>query len=360
VAANVFDDSALDDAAALAAVDPLLRWLAEGGARVRREVDSTDEAFASLVIETDWRPRAMVVAGADSRLLRAVLEPWCPLPFVAWPGPGLPGWAGSLDSVVVLAPDGGDDTAISAVQEAVRRGCTLVLACPPHSTLAEVSGSRSTTLLPTASTDSLAVAVVVLRALHRLGLGPEVEAEEVASALDDVAVHCSPFEDMTSNPAKELALVLAEATPLVWGGSVLSARAARRIAEALRRSSGRAALAADADHLLPVLAATTQHDPFADPFDDSVGDSVGDSGGSATARPALVLLDDGHDSAIVREQRGRLMAAAQAHGVRVHKLAATSGPPIARYGALVATGSYAAAYLALGLGATARLVGEGP
>jgi hypothetical protein len=73
-----------------------------------------------------------------------------------------------------------------------------------------------------------------------------------------------------------------------------------------------------------------------------------------------VLLDDGHDSAIVREQRGRLMAAAQAHGVRVHKLAATSGPPIARYGALVATGSYAAAYLALGLGATARLVGEGP
>ena len=347
----MFDDSALDDAAALAAVDPLLRWLAEGGARVRREVDSTDEAFSSLAIDTDWRPRAMVVAGADSRLLRAVLEPWCPLPFVAWPGPGLPGWAGALDSVVVLAPDGGGDTAISAVQEAVRRGCTLVLACPPHSTLAEVSGSRSTTLLPTASTDSLAVAVVVLRALHRLGLGPEVHAEEVASALDDVAVHCSPFEDMTSNPAKELALVLAEATPLVWGGSVLSARAARRIAEALRRSSGRAALAADADHLLPVLAATTQHDPFADPFEDSAA--------SATARPALVLLDDGHDSAIVREQRGRLKAAAQAHGVRVHRLAATSGPPIARYGALVATGSYGATYLALGLGVTARLLGDG-
>lgn len=351
----MFDDSALDDPAALAAVDPFLRWLAEGGARVRREVDSTDEAFSSLAIDTDWRPRAMVVAGADSRLLRAVLEPWCPLPFVAWPGPGLPGWAGALDSVVVLAPDGGDDAAISAVQEAVRRGCTLVLACPPHSTLAEVGGSRSTTVLPTASTDSLAVAVVVLRALHRLGLGPEVQAEEVASALDDVAVDCSPFKDMTTNPAKELALVLAEATPLVWGGSVLAARAARRIAEALRRSSGRAALAADADHLLPVLAATTQHDPFVDPFEDAFGDS----GASATARPALVLLDDGHDSAIVREQRGRLMAAAAAHGVRVHRLAATSGPPIARYGALVATGSYAAAYLALGLGATARLVGEG-
>ena len=36
----------------------------------------------------DDRPRAVVAAGPDSRLLRAVLEPWCPVPFVAWPGPG--------------------------------------------------------------------------------------------------------------------------------------------------------------------------------------------------------------------------------------------------------------------------------
>ena len=48
----------------------------------------------------------MIAAGPDSRLLRAVLEPWCPVPFVAWPDPALPGWAGSLDLVVVLAPDG--------------------------------------------------------------------------------------------------------------------------------------------------------------------------------------------------------------------------------------------------------------
>ena len=74
----------------------------------------------------------MVVAGADSRLLRAVLEPWCPVPFVAWPGPGLPGWTGALDIVVVLAPTSGDDAAPTAVAEAVRRGCTLLVACPAH------------------------------------------------------------------------------------------------------------------------------------------------------------------------------------------------------------------------------------
>ncbi|CAN5588902.1 hypothetical protein BH24ACT11_BH24ACT11_05740 [soil metagenome] len=44
--------------------------------------------------------------------------------------------------------------------------------------------------------------------------------------------------------------------------------------------------------------------------------------------------------------------------MRVHRLAGTDGPPIARYGALLATGSYAATYLAVGLGTTARLVSE--
>ncbi len=351
----MFDDSALDDQGALAAVDPMLRRLAEAGARVRRESDSTMEAVTALGGPDGggWRPRAVVAAGADSRLLRAVLEPWCPVPFVAWPGPGLPGWAGALDIVVALAPRSGDDAATSAVHESVRRGCTLLLACPAHAALAEIGASRSTTLLPTVSTDTLAVAVVVLQALHRVGLGPEVDAEEIARALDGVAVACSPYVDLSVNPAKELATVLGEATPLVWGGSVLAARAARRVAEALRRASGRAALAADADHLLPVLAATGRQDLFADPFADPGNGAAADG-----PRPALVLLDDANDGHVVREQRGRLRAAAEQRDVRVHRVAGTDGPPIARYGALLATGSYAAAYLAVGLGSTSRLLDD--
>jgi hypothetical protein len=339
MAGEVFDDSVLDDEQALRSADPLLRRLAESGARVRREVDSTAAAVAGL--EPDGRPRAMVVAGADSRLLRAVLEPWCPVPFVAWPGPGLPGWTGALDVVVVLAPTSGEDAASTAVAEAVRRGCTLLVACPAHAPVVELAAARETTVLPTVTDDSLAVAVAVLVALHRLGLGPEVEPDAVAVALDAVAVECSPFRDLAGNPAKELAIVLADATPLVWGGSVLAARAARRIAEALRRASGRTALAADADHLLPVLAAAAPTDPFADPFAE---------GAPAPPRPALVLLDDEVDAPVVREQRGRLVAAAQAHGVRVHTLTGAVGGPVARYGSLLTTGAYAAAYLGVGLG----------
>ena len=104
-----FDESRLDDEGVLAAADLRLRDLAESGARVRREaVDAAAAAVEAVERSREARPRAVIAAGPDSRLLRAVLEPWCPVPFVAWPGPALPGWAGSLDLVVVLAPDGSD------------------------------------------------------------------------------------------------------------------------------------------------------------------------------------------------------------------------------------------------------------
>ena len=143
---------------------------------------------------------------------------------------------------------------------------------------------RDSTLLPTVTGDQLAAAVVVLDLLHRVGLAAECEPEQVATALDDVAVACSPYRDLTVNPAKSLASGIGDTVPLLWGGSVLAARAARRVAESIRRSTGRAAVAADAEHLLPILEAATPVDVFADPFE-----SEGD------ARPSLVVLDDDTD-----------------------------------------------------------------
>src|SRR5512132_1754815 len=113
-----FDESRLDDEGALATADARLRELAESGARVRREAAEAEPGIAAAVATARdaARPRAIVAAGPDSRLLRAVLEPWCPVPFVAWPGPSLPGWAGGLDLVVVLAPEGGDSGIASVVR----------------------------------------------------------------------------------------------------------------------------------------------------------------------------------------------------------------------------------------------------
>jgi hypothetical protein len=345
--ARPFDESRLEDGEALAGADHVLRPLAEAGARVRREAGAAAGAIDAAVAGAagDVRPRAIVAAGPDSRLLRAVLEPSCPVPFVAWPGPSLPGWAGTLDLVIVLAPEGGDSGTASAVAEAVRRGCTLVVACPPHSVVAEHAAGRHSTVLPTTTGDQLATAVVMLEFLDRLDLGPDTDAEAVATALDGVAIECSPYRDLSVNPAKMLAIALADTVPLVWGGSVLAARAARRVAESVRRSSGRAALAADAEHLLPVIGAARTRDVFADPFADA------DDG---DLRPALVILDDGSADASVREQRGRLTVAAQERRVRVETVASEAGNELARYASLLATGTYAAAYLGVGLDHAAR------
>ena len=157
-----FDEARLDDEQALAVADLRLRGLAESGSRVRREHGATAAALAEAAARRDGagRPRAVVAAGPDSRLLRAVLEPTCPVPFVAWPAPGLPGWVGSLDLVVVLAPHGGDPSVAAAVAEAGRRGAQVVVATPEASLVGEHASGRDVTLLPAETTDPLALALI--------------------------------------------------------------------------------------------------------------------------------------------------------------------------------------------------------
>lgn len=340
----IFDDSWLEDPQALAAADPILRRLAGAGARVRLETAEARAPISNLV--GLQRPRAVIAAGSEARFIRGMLEPVCPVPFVAWPSHGLPGWVGALDLVVVMASDGSSPGLVASVHEAVRRGAQLLIACPDSSTIAEHAGSRSTVLLPTATADPLAAAIVVLAGLHEMQLGPEVHPDAVADAMDRVAEDCSPFADVSENPAKDLALGLADTQPLVWGGSVLAARASRRIAEALRAGSGRPALAADADALMTVLESVTPRDPFADPFTDGM---------SADRRPGLIMLDDGNHDGMIRSDHARLKAAAERNDVRVCPIAHLSGSDVERYAALLQTGMFAAVYLSVGLGRTVEV-----
>jgi Bacterial phospho-glucose isomerase C-terminal SIS domain len=111
------------------------------------------------------------------------------------------------------------------------------------------------------------------------------------------------------------------------------------VAESLRRATGRTAIAGDAEHLLPVLEATRRRDVFDDPFAEGAG----------TPRPVLLVLDDGADDPVVREQRGRLGAVAAERGVRVETVPTEAETEVARYASLALTGSYLAAYLRLGL-----------
>lgn len=330
-----FDDSRLDDPESLRAADRLLRPLAEAGARVRREAAAAEGPLSQL--DAAERPRAIITFGPEARLLRAVLEPTCPVPMMAWPRLGLPGWVGPLDIVVIMGA--GDRVSAAAAFEAVRRGCRLLVVGPAESALARQSASKGTTLLPTVTADPLAAAIVALAALHRLGLGPLIQPEALATAMDAASAESALALDVTRNPAKAIALELAEAQPMVWGGSILAARASRRIAEALRSATGRIVLSADAGALLPLLAEVPPRDPFADPFEESLPEP----------RPGLVLIDDGLDDEQAAAERQQLRGYAQAKDVLVSSLQHEVGTPIERYVSVLQRGLLAAAYLRIGL-----------
>ena len=338
-----FDESRLDDENALAAADPRLRQLAESGARVRLQAGEAAEATAEAVGRARElaRPRAVIAAGPDSRLLRAVLEPWCPVPFVAWPNPALPGWAGSLDLVVVLAPDGSDVGTASAVAEAVRRGCQVVVACPPSSMVAEHAAGRWSTILPTAAGDQLATAVVMLSYLDQVSLGPGAGRRAGRPG-----------------PRRRGDRVLAAPRPRGQPGQDAGHRAGRRQPAGLGRvGAGRPGRApgrrVGPPRQRPHRAGRRRRAPAAGhrgrPAPRRLRRPLRRDRQPAELRPMLLVLDDGAEEAVVREQRGRLQAAAAARGVRVETVTAEAPTEVARYASLLLSGTYAAAYLGIGL-----------
>ncbi|MFT8395692.1 hypothetical protein [Propionibacterium sp.] len=330
-----FDDSALDDPDVLAGADESLRFLAGAGARIRMESDSvTVPDFGAGL-----RPRGVIIVGQESRLVRAVLEPCCPVPFVAWPFAGLPAWVGSLDLVVVLASqDGSDEALVSSAAEANRRGAALLVATAMNSKVWQAAAGSSSLLVPTSTGDPLAAAIVLMSILHDIELGPDVVPADTAEVADMVAEESSPYHDLSNNGAKDLAAGLADALPLVWGGSVLAARASRRVAEALRRATGRPALAVGSEELLPVIEGAVPRDPFADP--DELHESQ---------RPVLLVLNDMADNPAMAIQRRQLLGAAEAHDVRICTLDAGRGSDVDRYVTLLQKGLYGAAYVRIGL-----------
>ncbi|MDN6442223.1 MAG: phosphoheptose isomerase [Acidipropionibacterium jensenii] len=342
---GAFEDSRLETPALPGPAEAALRYLASTGARIRSDATELD-ASARLAATELERPRGVLVVGPEARLVRSVLEPVCPVPMVAWPFDRLPAWVGPLDLVVALDTEtdllgaAPAQSCLESVAEAERRGAGILLAGRDGSSAWRAAGHRSAVRLPVLSGDPMSAAVVVLALLGQIGIGPHVDPEQVARAADLVAEAASPHHDLATNPAKEMACALADADPLLWGGSVLAARSARRCAEALRRASGRAALSADADALMPVITGTPVRDPFADPEIDGL-----------PTRPVLVVMDDGE--AGDAEGRARLEAACRQHDVSARRIGLPLGMeeagPVDRYVTLLLQGRFSAAYLALGL-----------
>ncbi|WP_031519535.1 SIS domain-containing protein [Streptomyces sp. NRRL F-5123] len=373
----MFDESLLEDPESLARADThgLLRGVAAAGARVRTALRLADEAGLGE-LRPDGRPRTVLVAGngpdaaAAADLLTALASANCPVQQLAATGPGpersrwtLPGWAGSLDLLVLISPQGTEQGLTDLVEQAYRRGCTAVAVTPAKAPLAEAVAQVRGLALPFAATTPgdtaqgpatdpgadtgafWALLTPLLALTDRLGLvtAPAAELHALADTLDATAARCGPAVATYTNPAKTLAAELADALPLLWSQGRVAAACARRFAAVLGIRAGRPALSAELPAALalhgPLQAGT--HALTAD-ADDFFRDRVEDADG---LRLRIVLLQEAPDqpgsaAPAAREQ-------AYAHDTPLSEIAAPGGSDLHIAADILALTDFAAVYLAV-------------
>jgi glucose/mannose-6-phosphate isomerase len=366
------DESRLDDPDALAEGDSrqVLRALATAGAQVREAVTMAGQAGAASLAGTD-RPRSVLVASlGGSALVGDVLGllagPGSPVPFSVRRNLPLPGWVGPLDLVVAVSLSGRAAGPLALATEAARRGASLLTVGADDSPLASVSRQARGTHVPvgrgrTSSRTALwSLLVPVVVAADSLGLVdvPAPAFAATADRLDEVADAARPSSESFVNPAKVLAMELADSVPVVLGDGELGGVAAQRAAAMLSRTARTPAVWGELpDDASQVVAAfdgpftaggsgAADGDVFADPFLDGPGGP----------RLRLLLLRDALPEPMTPEgaAAARLADAvkmtAEDAGVRVSEHVALQGHPLTRLAGLVALTDFAAAYLALGQG----------
>jgi len=278
------DDTLLGDARALAALDTggVLRSAATAGAQVRSTAHAAQEARVADL--AGHRPRALVLlrrAGAATPafvMLAALLGPMCPVPIVL--AEAVPSWIGPLDVVVAHTADASDADLADSVGLAVSRGAEVVLSAPGDGPVASAGAGRVRLVEPRIPVPpgldlprALAVGLTVIAALDLLPTPLSPGLDELADTLDGEAERDAPGNEAFMNPAKSLALRLAEHTPLLWGTDPLAAAVAEHAAGSLATYAGVVAHAADIAQAATATALVRRldsggrdifHDPFAD------------------------------------------------------------------------------------------------
>jgi hypothetical protein len=282
----VLDDTLLADPAALATADGagVLRAVATAGAQVRSAAQSAVEA--GLADLTGHRPRALVVlrrpgaSGAAGELLSALLGPQCPVPFVLTDL--APSWVGPLDVVVAQSADPTDTELAESVARAVSRGAEVILSAPAEGPVASAGAGRARFVEPRIPVPpgldlprALAVGLSVAAALGLWAGGLDPSLDPLADALDAEAERNQPGHEPFMNPAKSLALRIAEHTPLLWGTDPAATAVAGHGATALATHAGVVAYSADIAQAATATGlrravdlAEQGSDVFRDPFDD--------------------------------------------------------------------------------------------
>ncbi|TVT06941.1 hypothetical protein FNH07_18355 [Amycolatopsis bartoniae] len=281
----MLDDTLLDDPARLAEADSagLLRAAAMAGAQVRATTEVAADVELADRLDVG-RPRSLVlvvrpgVGRGLTKLLAALLAPSCPVPVVLTDA--VPSWIGALDVVFAHTDDPADRELAAGIERASRFGASVVLSGPQEGPVAASIAGKGLLLAPRIPVPpeltfarGLAAGLLTANALGLL----VADVETLADQLDAEAERGHLGRDSFANPAKALALRLADRVPMLWGLDPVATAVADHAAYVLGAYAGvvcdaggyRQALARPALHR-SVLANSGEQDIFADPdFDDA-------------------------------------------------------------------------------------------
>jgi len=354
------DESVLGSEPRLAEVDRagLLRSVATAGAQVRESLAlAAEEGVPELLAGA--RARAVLVASDpaadDVAALVAALADRADAvaPVVRQDGPELPMWAGAVDILLVTALSPAATAPATLVEAATRRGLTVLGVGPADSMLHEACGRNRAGYVPLAAgrhprANLWAPLVPLLLAAGELGLmpAPAMELRRCADLLDTLAERCRPGSDTFANPAKSLALDLAESVPVVVGSTRVGGAAGRRLAGGLA-AAGRpvpwGTLPIAPYRLGGLLAGGTGNGP-----EDLFRDRVDDPG---PTRPRLVMVRTGEESDQIRAQVDELSADCGRRGVPVTEVVAEDAAgPVGRLASVLGLLDFTAAYVGLASG----------
>ena len=278
---HTLDDSLLDSPERLAEADGAtggrLRSAAMAGAQVRATAEAAvDQNIDSLA---GTRPRAIVlitrpgVGPAVAGLLVGLLGRACPVPLVL--ADVVPSWIGPLDVVLAHGDDPGDALLAESIDLANRRGARVVLTGPENGPVAAAAAGGALLLTPRVDVPAnfsfaraLTAGLGMLNTLRLLRVDLDVLADE----LDREAERDHAGYESFVNPAKTLALKLADHTPLLCGLDPVATAVADHAADALGGLAGIVAESMPYTQLptrtalfRAAVAATSERDIFAYP-----------------------------------------------------------------------------------------------
>jgi hypothetical protein len=375
--APFLDETLIDDEESIAARDSsqTLRALATAGAQVREAITLSADAGIDRVAGGE-RPRSVLVASLGGSavvadVLELLAEPGSPVPVSVRRNLPLPGWVGPLDLVVAVSLSGRARGPVAVAAEAARRGASLLTVGAADSPLADICARARGVHIDvgrgrsSSRTSLWSLVTPVMLAANALGLleAGEQVLYDTADRLDLQAEACRPRSESFVNPAKILAITLADSIPMVLGdgplNGVAAARAASMLARTARMPASYGELPDDASQIVatfdgPFTAGggrgvgerESAPDIFADPFLD----------GPAQPRLGLLMLRDAPTTPVTQESADQeaftdaVMQTASDAGVRVASVVAEPGHPLVRLAGQIAQTDFAATYLAIGLG----------